>query len=122
MSTYTTYYVWVGITRFDIDNSADELQPALERFLSRLRKNYDGIECGGIKLETVAMHGETIGYGALVHELKWITTDERPLELDLASLKSKGEELKLNVTNVFSSIGLPDSISVGVYHHVDLGG
>ena len=117
MSTYAYYRVWVGFLK----ENADELPAEVEEFIEELEKQYDGVEREDYTFQSISMHSETICYGVEMTELDWKARGEAPDELDHDVYRNL-EEMVDEIKHVLYVLGLPTSVPVKAYHHIDLGG
>ena len=116
MGTHAHYYIWAGILAQDVHILPESLDKFLEIANSR------GIEFEGLQFTGVGMHGETYGYGVLLKDLDWITTEDRAESPDLELLSTQARELLEKVREAFKLLRLPEEIPCNLYHHLDLGG
>ena len=119
MGTYAHYYLWAGV--LDTDLAKQHLSAEFEPFLGTLEEAHTPTERDGLSFQLIRMHGETIGYGVILKDLDWITTEDRPESPDLEFLGTLAASLE-KVRSTFKKLGLPETAPCNLYHHLDLGG
>lgn len=89
-----------------------------DELLDTLNKGEPYVE-EGLQIEAVNMHGATIGYGVILHELKW--TDEIRAENKFPDgLCDKAKEILPQVQDILGRIGINGEVAT--WQHIDLGG
>lgn len=117
MSTYAKHQIWVGVATHDLSR---EFIEKLETHIGRHKGLEDAEKNSGLPLQAISMHGETIGYGTMVHQLDWITTEEKPEIFESHKYSLAIEAAQAHLQYIFEKLELP--IRVHCYHHIDLGG
>lgn len=113
MATYAQYVIWAGIRKEEYL----EYEPISE-LLEKARAS-GGVEKEDLKFEEIYMHGESIGIGVVIREMSWSSSIEEDNFFDLGICK-RVERMEEKIREIFKKEGIP--ISVGIYHHIDLGG
>lgn len=113
MGTHAVYQIWVGVHVSVIEEK--DLDPEI----FALKKERFGPSQGSC--EEIFMHGHTIGHGVLIHEMDWIVADDLPQTPDLLAYAKKAGEVRISLEGALRNRGLPDAVSVALFHHIDLG-
>lgn len=111
--TYAVHRIWVGVWREELTGEQIE---KIEAYIGLLKISVNP----GFPIQEISMHGKTIGYGALVHELDWITTEERPEIFESCKYERAIEGAQAHLEYLFEKLRLP--LKIHPYHHIDLGG
>ncbi|HEY9585732.1 MAG TPA: hypothetical protein VJJ02_04055 [Candidatus Paceibacterota bacterium] len=119
MGTYVVHRIWVGIAKQDVP---EELIEKLESHSNGCKGSEGTDKTPGFSfsLQEIHMHGETIGYGMVVHELDWKTTEEKPEIFEYHKYQLAVEGAQARLEHLFEKLRLP--LRVHPYHHIDLGG
>jgi len=117
MGTYAVHRIWVGVIKQDVP---EELIEKLESHINDCKGSGGTGKTPSFVLQEIHMHGVTMGYGTVIHELDWISIDEKPEVFESSKYEREIEGVQAHLENLFEKLGLP--LKVRSYHHIDLGG
>lgn len=113
MGTYARYLVWVGV-------SIEEIRGTKSPFIERAMKRVDGAVVGGLRFQSIGMHGEIVGFGVVVQRVDWMPYLGTTNCFD-SSVSIRAEYVLQHAIEIFLKHSMGWLVPK-VYHHIDLGG
>ncbi len=116
MSTYAEWRLWVGISQ---DNYLlEELPQTAEAFIDEVMRSFNPVQRDNLAIQSIGMHGETVGIGVVIHELNWETEIGEQNVFD-PTIITKAKETQIALNKVFDDVGM--HLRANIYNHIDLG-